>query len=128
METSIDNNRNYLQTVNVSVYKAIKQFWRNVSRNYYHGNDNKDVEKTSFLKLMKRLTCCFSAVNAVGGFYRSGIYPLPNEKRMQKSEIAAIAVSENHNKQVGAISVTICSNKYFYTLFRITSSRTSYEQ
>lgn len=80
------------QPLDVGVYKAVKQAWRNILREFYQSSGYKCVDKLIFPSLMKKLdeSGCLSRANAIGGFEGSGISPLSLEKMKIKVTTASL--------------------------------------
>lgn len=84
-----------LQPLDVGVFKAVKNSWRNVLKDYYRDTGCKNVDKVAFPSLLNKLveTGCFSRANAIGGFEGSGIYPLNEKKILEKCETSSVLSS-----------------------------------
>lgn len=98
-----------LQPLDVGVYKAVKQAWRVLLRDFYKETSYKNVDKVIFPSLMKKLaeTGCLSRSNAIGGFEGSGIYPLSLEKMKRKIETASIVSEEQSSDSLTPRSTTV---------------------
>ncbi|KAF2892077.1 hypothetical protein ILUMI_14096 [Ignelater luminosus] len=89
-----------VQPLDVGVYKALKQSWRRVLREYYQETGYKNVEKLMLPSLMKNLqhSGCLSRANAIGGFNGSGIYSLCKENMMKKVHMAEMISKRAKNE------------------------------
>lgn len=95
-----------LQPLDVGVYKAVKQAWRVLLRDFYKDTGYKNVDKVIFPSLMKKLTetGCLSRSNAIGGFEGSGIYPISLEKMKRKVETATVVSEEQNSDPKSSLS------------------------
>ena len=73
---------NILQPLDVGVFKTVKAKWHTCLKTYYDETRYKNVDKTAFPCLLKRLinSGIFSNANAITAFQACGIYPVDRSK------------------------------------------------
>lgn len=70
-----------LQPLDVSVFRPVKDKWRQVLKVFLKSNNFNEISKSDFTKLMKTVVeQSFTRGSAVDGFEKTGIYPLNRNK------------------------------------------------
>ena len=70
-----------LQPLDVSVFKPVKDKWREIVSTFLKSNNFKTISKSDFPILMKDVVeNAFTRTQAVQGFEKTGIFPLDKNK------------------------------------------------
>ena len=78
------------QPLDVGVYGPAKKVWQQILREFYLREGFQNISKGQFASLFNLLTkTAFRREHAVGGFRKTGFYPLDKETMLDQAKIRA---------------------------------------
>ena len=79
-----------LQPLDTGVFGPVKGVWRRLVKEFYSKHNFKNIDKNSFILLLKELYLALKNENAVAGFRSSGLFPL-DQTKVLKNDILKLS-------------------------------------